>query len=328
MNNHILLPSFNYEPIILKDEHEKWIKEWLYALENNIENGDVAMSECFQGLASEIALYGDIKTDWTGIVEKFLTDDSNTPLAYSEQYGKRLFNFKAQWKQTTINAIYNHKWINDAIGKSDDEKYINLIHSLIQDNGWIYNPEVSNTQTRTRMKSELLMSMAMGTEILSLNNISEALVRKFSGTLSAYSMTDYLGAEYFRICALKNINKLCLKPVGFDYMIKNCESDLGYCDFDVSKKIDDYMGTKKRTQRDKSIHSPLTALFLSELLNCCDLEEKDYIVDRLVNYASFLNKNPLSIPAFRMRDIEAPFGTDITPLEIISSSLIIKNYLV
>lgn len=326
MNMHILLPLFNNEKIITKPEYIAWIEEWLYTIEKNIENGDIAISECFQGLASELAMYGEIKTDWAGVINEYLTDESKNPIAYSEQYGNRLFNFTAQWKQTTINAIYNHRWIIKTMNCTEDVGYVDLIRSFIQSNGWIYNHNVSDTQIRTRMKSELLMSIAMGTEILSEEGISDDEIKRFSATICGCPMTGYIGTEYFRLKALKNIGRTSLRPVDYSEMIKSCETEIGYCDFDVNQKIDDYMGTKKRTQRDKSIHSPLISLFVYELLEYCNKDMKDYIMTRLSDYADYLEGNPLDIPSFRMRDIEAPFGTGITPLEIISSSIIIRKF--
>ena len=43
-------------------------------------------------------------------------------------------------------------------------------------------------------------------------------------------------------------------------------------------------------------------------------------------YAEKLRKNPMGIPAFRMRDIEYPFGTSLTPLEVISSVIITNKF--
>jgi hypothetical protein len=94
----------------------------------------------------------------------------------------------------------------------------------------------------------------------------------------------------------------------------------------MKAKVDAYMGTAKRTQRDRPIHSPLIACHVSFLLEKVqDAEKKNSLSQRLDTYACHLKNNPLDIPAFQMRDVPIPFGADKTPIEVICASFLITQ---
>lgn len=238
-----------------------------------------------------------------------------------------MFQFDGQWKQTPIYAIYTHWWIKRLFGVEDDKLryYSNLIEQLIQSNGWIYNPDVSETQVRTRMKSELLMSLAMGIEILSYSKKLENYSDLFLATISSYPFTGYVSAEYFRMSALEKLGKTVAISKEIEYLLQYCQAGEGFCDFSVTSKVDDYMGTLKRVNRDKAIHSPLISMYANYISNIND-KTKEMVNSKLINFGQYLIEKPMDIPAFRMRDIEVPFGSDITPLEIVSANYIIDHY--
>ena len=48
--------------------------------------------------------------------------------------------------------------------------------------------------------------------------------------------------------------------------------------------------------------------------------------DRLVLYAKRLKSSPMDIHAFKMRELEADFGTSISPIEIVSSTTLINEF--
>ncbi|MNW41181.1 hypothetical protein D3C74_183110 [compost metagenome] len=324
--NHLLLPDINIQSIKLLPEHEEWLKTWLFEVEQDIENGDTASSICLQGIISELVLYKEIRTDWLGILKEYLTDENGNPIAYSRKFGERLFKFDGQWLQTPVHAVYTHWWIEKLHNTQPNDAYYDLIESFIQNNGWIYNPSVSPTNVRTRMKSELLMSFAMGIEMLNSSNRLTLYKERFEATLVGYPMTGFIAAEYFRLKVLQELGILGLLPATVGSMIKLCEAGQGYCDFAVQDKVDDYMGTAKRTQRDKAIHSPMVTLYVKQLSNYCEAESRTKINNKIISFGEHLYKNPLDVPAFRMRDIDIPFGTDLSPFEIISSSHIIGLY--
>lgn len=302
-------------------EHEAWLTSWLEELETNIEAGDIAASLCLQGAISEIALHGSLNTDWLGVMDEFLMRDGK-PIAYSEQYGKRLYQF-AQWIQTEVHAIHARRWIERASEHAESLDYPALIEELIQPSGWIYNPAVSPTGLRTRMKSEYLMSLAMGVEILSPSPILDRNREQFEATLSAEPVTGYLSAEYFRQHALAILNATNLAPATIEAVISSCEVGEGYCDFDVKAKIDDYMGTAKRVGRDIPVHSALSSLHALSLSSLCDEATQERVRARLGSFAEHLRANPLDIQPFKMRDIDIPFGTGLSPLEIVAASGIV-----
>lgn len=322
--DYIFLPEFQEQNLVICDEYKDWINCWLYELNENIEKEIISSSECVQGLICE-RLTGVESIDWLNVEKSLLRDENGRPLAYSEKYGRQLYKFDSQWKQTPVHAIYNSFWINRFYGK-DISEYRGWILSLIQKDGWIYNPEVSNTQIRTRMKSELMMSLAMGTSILVTEDIGEDLKNKFEATLSEVLLTGYVSAEFFRKIALENIQRTYQRPEGIRDMLHKCEVGHAYNDFCMDEKTDDYMGTRKRTQHDTAIHTPLITCMAVELSASYDQESIEMIDHKMKLYADDLKKEPLNIPSFRMRDMESPFGTGITPLEVIAATLIINGY--
>jgi len=323
MNSHIFFHTIILKTIQIPDQYADWLKNWLKLTINDIENGDTASSICLQGIMTEYLLNKHWEIDWVGVLEEYLRSNDQTPLAYSEVYGERLHKFQGQWLQSPIHAIHSHWYIEKNIKKLvDHEFYAKLIESHIQKSGWIYNISVSPTNLRTRMKSEYLLSMAMGVEILKEANRLTPYKDRFSSTLSSQPLTDYLGSEYFRCVALDLINCNNLMPVGLEKIIRAGEAGEGYCDFSVESKRDDYMGVKKRTSRDNAVHSPISsihAMYLNSIIG-----KQDDINNRLIKFKNHLMKNPFDIPAFQMRDIEFPFGTDITPLELIAASYILS----
>ncbi|WP_157068504.1 hypothetical protein [Alicyclobacillus sendaiensis] len=324
MIEHIVVP-IDYTKVSLLPGHREWIQNWLYNVETEVEHGRVASSVCLQAIISELVLYGSVQTDWIGIMDELLTDEKGSPLAYSQGYGAQLYNFEDQWKQTPVHAVYTRWWSELISGLVPREKYADLIQSFIQPNGWIYNPQVSPTNVRTRMRSELMMSLAMGIQILSFYNSLEEYVESFIATLSGQSQTGYISAEYFRVRSLDALHALNMIPVGLDNCLQECEAGKGYADFSVDNKMDEYMGTQKRVDRDKAVHSPLITVYACRLSNYCSSDVQLKVNKRLQQFGVHLANNPFDIPAFRMRDIEVPFGTDITPIELICASYIVNQ---
>ncbi len=325
MNEHIFLSRVKLDALQLLPEYKDWLLAWLSAAEEYIEGGDVASSMCAQGVMSEFALYGSPKTDWLSIMNEYLSDKEGKPIAYSEKYGKHLYRF-ANWLQSDVHAIYIRWWIDQVCTSPFDQPdipYGNLIEELIQPNGWIYNPAVSPTNIATRMKSEYMMSMAMGLEILDTFGLINERKEFFEAVLSSANKTDFLSAEYFRLQALQTIDSLDLAPTHLQQVITACELERGYCDFAVALKRDDYMGTVKRTSRDVAVYSPLSSLQAYTIASILGDDVKAHVFEKLVSLGEHLQSNPLDIPAFKIRDLDIPFGSDITPLEIIAASAIV-----
>lgn len=327
MTEHIFLPRIKLENVELLPEHKNWLISWMGDLEGKIDDGNVSSSICLQGIISEIVLYTNPKIDWIGVMNEYLTDEEGVPLAYSEKYGKRLYAFN-QWLQRPVHAIHTRWWIDGFCESSSEieERYCTMIENLIQPNGWIYNPQVSITQYRTRMRSELMMSLAMGIEILDSFDHLSKFEKDHQATLSSEHLTGYLSAEYFRLKALEMLKSPKLAPVDLDSVLQICEAVKGYCDFSIESKVDDYMGTAKRTARDKPVHSPLAGIQANYIASNYGKEEtRSHVMERLETFGAHLRLNPLDIPAFRIRNLDVPFGTDISPLEIIAASFIAKK---
>lgn len=326
MRSYIFLPDKIEDNCYLAPELKDWLKDWLITIEEQIEHGSISSSECIQGLLSELLLYGEDRYDWLSVERELLRDDAGNPMAYSKQYGEKLYRFDRQWRQMPVYAIYNSFWLNDYYGEVQVDKYQELIYNLIQPNGWIYNREVSNTQPRTRMKSELWMSFAMGTEILCETALAASCKQRLEAMAASRELTEYISAEYFRYRALQSLALLYQFPEGVEQLLQSCEAYKGYNDFCVSNKVDDYMGTKKRTQHDLAIHTPLISGMAQVLGQLCEEEAKQHVEARMRSYAAYLKENPMGISAFTMRDIDVPFGPGLTPLEAIVSTMIVNKY--
>lgn len=327
MTRHLLIAPINLESVELPNEYRDWLKQWLQAREQEIEDGNIASSLCLQAFIIERLLNGTPQRDWQGVFDLYLTDEEGKPLAYSEKYGLRLFRFTDQWKQTPVHAVYTRYWIDRVYGKNESLIRLgNLIESFIQPDGWIYNPKVSETQLRTRMKSEYFMSMAMGAEILKEANKLENYKTTLKATVSEAPLTGYLSAEFFRLHALALTEGIDLKPIKLADIVDGCIAGSGYSDFAVKDKVDEYMGSAKRTSRDMALHSPLAGVHASFLSQYLSDEEKEKVQKQLNTFAKHLLAEPFDIPAFKIRDIPIPFGTDITPIEIICAAWIITNY--
>jgi hypothetical protein len=133
-------------------------------------------------------------------------------------------------------------------------------------------------------------------------------------------MTGYLSAEYFRLFALRLLDVPELAPANLPAALTACETGAGYCDFDVKAKIDDYMGTAKRTGRDIPVHSALSTLHALALSSACNGDIQAHVKKRVQDFGRHINSEPMDIQPFRMREIDISFGTGLSPLEIISGS--------
>lgn len=327
MIKHIFLPVIDLHQISPRKEYREWLLGWLNRIEDDIEDGKVSSSICLQAIISEIVLFNELKHDWLAIFEDLLTDSSGAPLAYSKEYGKKLYKFENQWLQTTIHAIHTRFWVDALYDQlsANSQKYVDLIKGFVQPNGWIYNPKVSQTRLARRMKSEYLMSFVFGLEILKFAGTLDSYQKNFESTLSAQPLTGYLSAEYFRLRALELLGSPQFAPVMLKDVVLSCEAGQGYCDFAVSQKIDDYMGTAKRTSRDVAVHSPLSGLHAKYISQYCDKETQNTVTKRLEHFRLHLLKQPFDIEPFQIRDVQIPFGTALSPLEVFAASLLTQQ---
>jgi len=327
MSSHVFLPETVLDSIQLHSDHDRWLATWETALWEDTENGSTATSLCLLGVLNELLRKRQVESDWIGILDEYLTDANRTPLAYSEEYGTKLFKFN-QWRQSPVHAIHGHWWIRKTIQPSeiDHEFYAQLIIDRIQPSGWIYDPAVSCTGTTTRMKSELTMSVCMAIEVMnSANKISE-YAETLQSSLSALPPTGYLSAEYFRIASLEQLNSLHLATTQQDELFASCRAGHSYCDFSLAGKVDDYMGTAKRTSRDQALESPLSTLHALHCVKSLNSSSTEDVIATARDYARVLDENPLDIPAFRMRDLEPLFGPGVTPLELMAASSIVNMF--
>lgn len=325
---HIILPDISLKNGLICSVYQEYLEGWLNEVREDFEKGVVAASRCLQGAFIEQAFHDRFLTDWLGIFDEFLTDDNAVPLSYSEAFGKKLYKYEQQYKQSPIHSIHARWWIDCATNGEDSvdhEKYAGYLFPKIR-NGWIYDHDVSDTIMRHRMRSELTMSLAQSLQILkAADQIDDELRSQVLSTLIDFNQTGYMSAEYFRVCALELLSKKNEAPANMFEAISACtlNGEKGFYDFSLESKVDAYMGTAKRTSRDKLIHSPLTACHVKALVQIIENAEEAEAINMLLDeYIEYLQESPLDIPAFRMRDIDIPFGTDNTPIESICSSFL------
>lgn len=332
MTEHIFLPGIPLRPGFISPAHERYLRDWHEEAIQNADNGDVAASVCLQGTLIELVLFGKVRHDWLGIMDEFLMDNGK-PLAYSEAFGARLHGFGSQFRQSTVHAIHTRWWLESLAGEDvDNERFAKLVLAKKQTDGLIYDRDISPTILRHRMKSELTMSMAMATEILrAANRLPGGTPVELATEIVSPAKCPalgYMSMEYFRLAALRILSQEHLFPVGIEAHIEACAEDLavGWCDFSMKSKVDAYMGTAKRTQRDKPIHSPLIAGHVAALIGKVDgAAKREAFAQRLGAYACHLKDNPMDIPAFQMRDVPIRFGEDRTPIEVICASFLIST---
>lgn len=333
MAAHPMLPAVVIESGFSHPAFERYLREWRENAIAAADDGVVAASVCHQAVLIDLVLEGQIGHDWLSVMDDLLVC-AGRPVAYSADYGKRLHKFEAQYLQSTVHSIHTRWWI-ETLSKPtgvDHGHFAAMILAKKRDDGLIYDADVSETILRHRMKAELSMSAAMGVEILSeAGLLTDALRAELATSLCdprKVPPLGYMTSEQFRLAALRILGHEEQFPVGIGEHIEACEDGLeyGWGDFSMASKVDAYMGTAKRTARDKPIHSPLVACHVAVLsAKVNDAGKRAAIMDRLTAYARCLEENPRDIPAFQMRDVPIPFGADLTPIEAVCASWLIAN---
>jgi len=316
------LPCVTIESKQLNELYKDWINNWLAEIHDGIEKHEISSSTCLAGVISEIWINGRLKTDWIGIMKEFLEDDG-LPLAYSEDYSKKLFHFNQQWKQSPIHAIFARWWI-ERIAKVDERDWAETIKSYIQPNGWIYNPKVSVTNVRTRKRTELFMSMHMGCQILKPSEFNGISKDRLIAAINSIPSTKYVSAEYFRYQALRLLDAIDQMATNIAEILTKCQTEPGFSDFSIEDKTDDYMGSKKRVTRDKAVFSPMSTLFALYLAHNFNIP-KQLIANWRKKVQHHLTIDPLDIPALQMRDLTPNFGDGTTIFEVLAASVLLQS---
>lgn len=334
MAAHPILPGVVLGAGFSHPAYDHYLREWREHAIVEADDGRAAASVCHQATLIDLVLDGRPTHDWLSVMEDLLTDEFGRPLAYSAGFGNRLYKFEGQFLQSTVHSIYTRWWIETLTKPEaiDCQKFADQILAKKGTDGLIIDADVSPTILRHRMKAELSMSAVMGAEILSeAGRLTDDLRSELAVSLCDPRKVPPLGymiSEQFRLAALRILGYEEQFPVGIGEHIEACEVglDYGWGDFSIASKVDAYMGTAKRTSRDKPIHSPLVACHVAVLsTKVDDLTQRAAIMDRLTIYSRTLAQNPLEIPAFQMRDVPIPFGADLTPIEAICASHLIAK---
>lgn len=331
---HPILPGVVLEAGFSHPTYENYLRSWREQAIVDADVGMAAASVCHQATLIDLVLDGRPTHDWLSIMEDMLTDEAGRPLASSEGFGNRLYKFAGQLRQSTVHSIHTRWWIETLTKPEavDHDQFADRILAKKGPDGLIIDADVSPTILRHRMKAEISMSALMGAEILAkAGRLTDSLRLELASSLCdprKVPPLGYMTSEQFRLAALRILGHEEQFPVGIGEHIKACEVGLylGWGDFSMASKVDAYMGTAKRTSRDKPIHSPLVACHVAVLLSKVDdPTQRAAIMDRLTIYSRSLAENPLDIPAFQMRDVPIPFGADLTPIEAVCASHLIAN---
>ena len=332
MITHILMTGVQLEKVLIHPSYVGYLGEWRENAIKRADQGDVSASICLQATMIDLVLGGKPDHDWIGVMDEFLTYQG-VPIAYSEVFSRRVHGFSEQYKQSTIHAIHTRWWIEQANGKQlDHQRFAYLLQKKKQTDGLFYDRDVSETILRHRMKLELTMSMTMVVEILRVANLlddamSISLATDLCSPMKCPQL-GYISMEYFRLMALEMLKYRVMFPAGIDRHLENCASglDVGWCDFSMAGKVDAHMGTAHRTGRDRPIHSPLVGCQVEKLFSAVSDAQKIAALSlRMEAYSKHLSMNPSDIPAFQMRDVPIPFGSDRTPIETICASELIAR---
>jgi hypothetical protein len=331
---HPIMPGMLLNTGFSHPAYDRYLHEWREQAIVEADAGRTAASVCHQATLIDLVLDGRLTHDWLSIMEDLLTDEIGRPLSYSVGFGGHLYKFGGQFLQSTVHSIHTRWWV-ERLAKPeavDRDWFADLILAKKGSDGLIVDTDVSPTILRHRMKAELSMSAAMGVEILyDAGRLTEDLCSELATSICdprKIPPLGYMTSEQFRLAALRTLDHEEQFPIGIGEHIKACEDGLdhGWGDFSMASKVDAYMGTAKRTSRDKPIHSPLVACHVAVLsAKVEDQRHRAEILNRLMIYSRNLAENPMDIPAFQMRDVPIPFGADLTPIEAICSSHLIAN---
>jgi hypothetical protein len=320
--DHLVLPcAADVDAGSLLPDYRAYLTKYLADLEARIDAELLASSELVAGCVADLWLNGKPSWAWVEIAAELLEHEHDA-LAYSRRFSEQLYGFGDQWRQADAHSIYARAWVELNTQGEFEPRWRDQMSALIQPSGWIFNPRVSPTTLRHRMRSEQFMQLAMGASLL-VGGMSDATRDAITAAAVSFPTTSYVSAEYFRFRTLQLVDRLEQMVVGTPDVLKQVKTIPGFSDFSLASKTDAYMGTAKRTQRDVVIFSPICTLYALELATALEIDLPD---EAWTDAAQYLRAKPLDIPAFRMRDLTAPFGDSVTAHEIIAAAILVDEY--
>lgn len=305
MIEHILFPGVDFTNFEAFDTQiEKYLKAECAKFE------DMALKKCFsisQAMNAYLAqrTLGLIDTRVIDAVEANLVEEERC-FAYTQQFAGQLYNFETQWKQNDVYTEYNHFLLRRFAEIDIAKTKAVSISRFIDDKGIAFNNANSDTILRYRMNSEVYMQTLMASEIMGAKYADS-----FKNSESFNVSSPYISAEYFRYRILRKLSRHESFPSDHvETLISMCRAEVGLCDFNAKQKVDDFMGAKKRTERDQTLFSPIATLQGIYLLNEKGLKEQaQQLIEEVQLYYDMYG---IDLPSFRMRDLPIPFGPGTT----------------
>ena len=317
MNNYYLIPFFSFENKLFDSEIMQFLSDQLDILTSEFDKGFISISNCMNAQLCLSSL--DKSSKWLlEVMRKNLLIDG-TCTAYSKNYVSQLNNFDQQAFQRDVYTEYYYWKILLINEESIPNKLVENILGYQNKSGYFYNSSNSNTSEKYRMKSELYGNLLMATEIIDYSNQSSSTKKDIS---NKSFKTEYLSSEYFRDKYCSTINKEANTKESINHLLESCKIEYGLCDFNTKNKTDDFMGTRKRTARDKSIFSPLATLHGIYLCQKYNLQNfKKQLIDESHEY---FEKYKLELESFKMRDLPIDFGPGKTVVEVLAFNTILN----
>lgn len=312
MIQHVMLPYLDLrKQVPVGEDISQYLRSEITAIRNSIANSISSVS-MFVNLEIASAVLAKPSHEHLAMLERQLVVGGECR-AYSEEYAKQLHRTENQWLQIDVYTEYSH-WLISILNDKDNTNHKSkLVMKYANTSGLFFNPENSPTELKYRMKSEYLCQTLMALEV---SPIDEELADKLKDTMKNGKITPYISAEYFkfRICEKLNFEVDYHSKKNIQMLISRCKADVGLCDFDSQNKTDDFMGSQKRTVRDQTIFSPISTL---QGVYLCEKVGLHSLAEALVNEAyQYYQTNSIDLTAFKMRDIEIPFGPGASVTEV------------
>jgi hypothetical protein len=312
MIQHVMLPFLDLSKYVpVGDDISRYLRSEVIAIRRSIANS-ISSASMFVNLEIASAILAMPSDEHLTMLERQLVVGGECR-AYSEKYAKLLHRTENQWLQIDVYTEYSHWFISILNGKDNTRHKSKLVMKYANTSGLFFNPENSNTELKYRMKSEYLCQTLMALEV---TPIDEKSIDKLKETIKNSKMNPYISAEYFkfRICEKLNFEVDYHSKKNIQMLISRCKADVGLCDFDSQNKTDDFMGTKKRTARDQTVFSPISTL---QGVYLCKKVGLHNLADILVAEAhQYYQTNSIHLVAFKMRDVEIPFGPGVSVTEV------------
>jgi hypothetical protein len=224
---------------------------------------------------------------------------------------EKMDGWRADREPEIYSTYYAVKTLN-LLGYSTEINVNSFVNSL-QDEGYIYNEEWSNTIPKYRFDSELRQQVLLAL-LLSDNANIDPIVDELRDN-------EFLTAIYYSWRIRKHLD---INPILTDEeaeRLSDLQKDGGFREYRLSDKTDEHAGSSHRTWRDQNPPHLFSSFYAYQIASETD-SRFNYETEEFVEFiAGTENKNGFGV-AVKAREFDASFGRAYTPLEHIMVLLI------